>query len=115
MYCNGINRKINRIHAQIRMECSDLNKHLLKLHVIDSSICEMCTLNQVESANHYFFDCPMFRVERCELFRKINSIINCNVSLDVILFGCDNLSDEKNTQILESVEKFIKDSGRFRL
>ena len=57
-------RKINIIHAHMRMTCSNLNtgSDLNDLHVKDNPSCLYC--NQIEDANNFYFSCPTYTVER---------------------------------------------------
>ena len=48
----GVQRKLSIIHAQLRMECSDLKSHLFGLYVIDSPYC-ICSGTR-EDADHFF-------------------------------------------------------------
>ena len=47
----GFSRQLNIVHAQLRMQCSNLNFHLLYLHVADSASCR-CS-HKCEDVNHY--------------------------------------------------------------
>ena len=61
---NGFTREANIAHAQLRMQCSNLNDHLYNLHVIDSPKCS-CSY-KCEDSNHYLFHCPLYTTERCK-------------------------------------------------
>ena len=51
LYYVGL-RKFNIIHAQLRMNCSNVNAHLHSLHVIDSPAC-VCSHRDKDTA-HFF-------------------------------------------------------------
>ena len=51
-------RKCNIIHSQLRMHCSNLNAHLVELHVLSDPMC-ICGLDK-EDNNHFFFHCPLY-------------------------------------------------------
>ena len=52
----GISRKLNVIHCQLRLKCSDLKAHLYDMHVIDDAHC-IC-LSGREDSNHFFLYLP---------------------------------------------------------
>ena len=102
-------RKINVIHAQIRLRCSNLNNDLFEMHVIDSPMCP-CSLN-LECARHFFFHCPLYITERLQMFAKIDRITERN--LEYLLYGNKRLQHEQNLEIFSAVHEFIEKSGRF--
>ena len=56
-------RKLNIIHAQLRMNCSNLSaSHLFSLHVVNSPAC-ICS-HKAEDTAHYFLDCPLYYTQR---------------------------------------------------
>ena len=110
-YMYGINRRLNLIHSQLRMNSSNLNEHLYGLHVINSPLCSVC-VNKIENCYHYFFVCPLFNRQRRQLFSKLLELLP-SIELDVLLLGRNNLSDEINKEILIHVEKYLLDSKHF--
>jgi hypothetical protein len=111
---NGVNRKLSLIHSQLRMKCSDLNSHLFNLHVVDNPFCNYCN-NVIEDAYHFFFSCPLYHWGRINLLENINEIEPINVTLDISLFGKNELTPENNLRIFGCVEEFINSSGRFNV
>ena len=113
--CNGIARKLNIIHAQLRMKCSNLNHHLCILHVLESPFCSFCN-NTVEDNYHYFFVCPLYYAERNVLFPKVNNILQNRdtLTVDILLNGSEYLPLKENVEIIELVEKYIHNTGRFQ-
>ena len=107
-YYHGV-RKFNVIHAQLRMECSNLRAHLCQLHVIDDPTC-ICS-NAVEDNEHYFLNCPLYYVQRQKLFDTITPITELNI--DIILNGTSELSYNNNIAIIDAVHEYIKESDRF--
>ena len=103
-------RKINIIHAQMRMKCSNLNSDLYDLHVKDNPSCMYC--NQIEDANHFFLSCPMYTVEREQMIDTIHQQID-NIDINTILYGNESISIEQNQIIFQTVHEYIKNSGRF--
>ena len=68
---------------------------------------------EVENAENYFFECPLYDVERDRLFRSLPQIYN--ITFNYIVDGCATLSYESNEYniIYVSLLKFIRDSRRF--
>ena len=108
LYCYGP-RKLNVIHAQLRMNCSNLNAHLKSLHVTDDPTC-ICG-NSIEDCFHYFLECPLYHNQRQRLNFAISDI--CNMNLDTLLFGNDNLDLKDNQKIFDAVQEYIMSSERF--
>lgn len=102
-------RKYNIIHAQLRLNCSNLNSHLVSLHVLDDPSCLCGHVN--EDANHFFLSCPLYVQERQTLFNGISAF--CDVTLETILYGNKDVSLENNITIFSYVHDFIKLSNRF--
>ena len=101
--------RLGLIHSQFRMHCSNLNAHLFDLHVVDSPSC-LCFL-QNEDCYHYFFDCPMYNVERMHLFDYIQKLYD--VKLNILLFGNENLSLKNTFEIIRCVQRFIMETEQF--
>ena len=102
-------RKFNIIHAQLRMNCSNLNAHLYNLHVIDSPSC-VCS-HHVEDTVHFFFQCPLYYTQRLKLRDVVNRFTEFKI--ETLLHGDDSISYDDNLEILQGVHDFIKDSDRF--
>ena len=65
-------RRCNVIHAQLRMQCSNLKAHLLALHVVDDPTCACNT--GAEDNYHFFFQCPLYYAYRLELINTVNAL-----------------------------------------
>ena len=102
-------RKCNIIHAQLRMQCSDLKAHLLALHVIDDPICA-CRIG-IEDTSHFFLHCPLYYTYRLDLMNSVNAV--SKFEINILLYGDDELDFESNKQIFSAVHDYIKASGRF--
>ena len=105
---NGFTRILNIAHAQLRINCSNLNDNLYKLHVIDNSSCS-CSY-RYEDCNHYFFDCPLYNGQRIKLLEVVNSL--CTPDVNILLYGDSELSFPENELIFKSVELFILETDR---
>ena len=107
---NGFTREANIAHAQLRMQCSNLNGHLQNLHVIDSPKCS-CSY-KCEDSNHYLFHCPLYTTERSKMLDTVNEICSGNVDLNLLLHGGQTLDYCQNKTIIESVELYILETKR---
>ena len=97
-------------HARLRMRCSSLNAHLFSKNIIDSPL---CASGSFEDTNHFLLSCPRYAVLRQELVNKITPI--CQLSLNVLLFGNQELAYSLNKQIFLSVQEFLIKSKRFEV
>ena len=101
-------RKLQVIHTRIRTSCSSLNYHLFSKNIVASPLCEC---GSVESAQHYFFECPLYDHIR-PLF--ITSISNHTMAtVHTVLYGDDSKDYDTNIKIFEIVHKYIESSKRF--
>ena len=75
----------------------------------DSPQC-ICRLG-IEDCFHYFFQCPLYNVEREKLFVNVQRL--CNVSLQSLSNGDESLTLEDNLFLFEHVERFIYETERF--
>ena len=81
----------------------------MNLHVINFANCN-CGYH-TEDAFHYFFQCPLYRVERQNMTSAIAIITD--PSLATILYGNDNLSLTSNQGVFHAVHDFIISTKRF--
>ena len=98
-------------HARIRMGCSLLNYDLCyKVYVTDNPACR-CGAS-METAFHFFMECPLYQLERENMVNAIVPYANC--TLQVILQGSEVVNLEANKLIFYAVHTFIYQSSRFR-
>ena len=102
-------RKFNVIHAQLRMNCSNLNAHLHSLHVIDNPAC-LCS-HSIEDTTHVFLDCPRYFTQRISLYNSVSRLAEFKV--ETLLFGDSKIDYEDNVTIMHAVHEYIKDTERF--
>lgn len=102
-------RSLTVLQTRLRNGCSNLNADLCNNHLKDDPICD-CERG-VEDAEHYFFKCPLFLNQRIALFRYTRQYHP--LSVRTLLKGKEELSDEENLSIFNSVQKFIHDTARF--
>jgi hypothetical protein len=96
-------------HARLRNRCSSLNADLYYNHLRDSPRCD-CGF-EVENAEHFFFVCKRYQIERRDLF--LATRVFHPLSAHKLLFGNENLTDEENGLIFLEVQKYIKRTKRF--
>ena len=104
-------RKLNVIHARIRMKCSLLCAHLADRHIIDDASCR-CGHTREDSL-HYFFVCNLYNIPRALLHQEILRFTTFN--LHTVLYGDNTLSYLENKVIFEAVQTYIKHTQRFEL
>ena len=113
-YYFGISRKLNVIHCQLRMKCSDLKGHLFNMHVIEDASC-ICS-DLIEDCEHFFFSCQLYNEQRQKLYRELYELFpDIAVNLQLLLFGNENLLVNENNLLALLVQTFIRDSGRFEM
>ena len=105
-------RKLNVILTQLRCLASFLNYDLFRVNIISDPSCRCGA--PIENTFHYFFECPLYRDERAILIQNLNWLPNgCNIDLNLLLSGTEQLSIDENEVVLNSVHSFIKGSKRF--
>jgi hypothetical protein len=104
-------RKVNIVLSQMRMQFCDLKVYLHKKGCIESPMCN-CG-EAAETLEHYFMYCSYYVRERQELTRSLVNIVSCNITAQLLIFGKPEYDSTTNTSVLNSVIKFVNDSGRF--
>ena len=110
----NIGERLNQIiHARLRIGCSLLKFDLYhNLHVIPDSTCT-CDLSCEETAYHFFFDCPLFTLQRIQLNHDMAPLELTNLSLETLLHGNPDFDMETNILVLKSIHLFFKSTERF--
>ena len=103
------NRKLQMLHARLRTNCSALNADLFHKNIIDSPLCNACTV--AETSRHYLLQCPRFIPQRNDMYASLTNFQPITVNL--LLFGNDSLTYEENTNIFDAVHTYILRSKRF--
>ncbi len=94
------------------MGFSNLNDHLFLKGCTDDRKCE-CGAPK-EDTKHYFLKCQKYTGIRNDLFNNIHSISeNLHITVNILLFGKDSLSDQQNMAIIDYTCLFIEKSKRF--
>ena len=102
------NRRAQILHTRLRTNCSSLNIDLFNKNISDSPL---CSCGSIEDAQHFFFHCRHYTVQRNALLNAVSTYIV--PSLKCILYGDPSLSLELNSNIFQHVQKFIIDTKRF--
>ena len=105
--------------SRLRLGLSHLRDHKFRHNFKDTvnPLCD-CSL-ETEDTSHYLLRCHFFSKQRTDLFDGINTINSDILKKDqslivnILMYGDMKLSDEKNTNILTYVIKFIKATKRF--
>ena len=97
-YIHG-NRKLSILHVRLRNHCSNLNFDLYNNHIRDNPLCDC--LRNVESAEHFFFECTRFVAQRTVLFNGTRQFHPLNIS--TLLYGNEDLPLESNFNIFTSI------------
>ena len=103
------NRKFSILHARLRNNCSDLNGDLYLNHLRNDSICACGNSN--ESSLHFLLECERFSNQRILMFRETRPFHP--LSVNYLLFGKPNLSNDENTLLFQAVHRYIKNTKRF--
>jgi hypothetical protein len=64
-----------------------------------------------EDANHFNLESPLYQHDKTSLFNYFNNIVP--ISIEYILFGCNEISEELNTLLFKLVQKSIGQTCRF--
>ena len=104
------NRETSIKLAQLRMECSQLNAHLVKLHVRDCSSCS-CGFNN-EDTSHYLLECPLYTNERNTMLLKISVLCHTQITVEILTKGSQVLDFETNSLLFDAVFTYIEDTDR---
>jgi hypothetical protein len=108
-----------RFLTMLRMDLSPLRAHKFKYKFpgITHDKCDVCEC--VENTDHYLLKCLSYRLARATMLENISRIINVQMSTlpqirvrTILLYGKDDVDDDKNLKILKEVVKYIVKSKR---
>lgn len=102
-------RKPQILHARLRLRSSDLNTDLQRSGLRETSECA-CG-NPTENAAHYLTHCDLYKEIRKEMLEEL--AFEDTLSVDHLLYGTEDLTQEQNNQIFIAVQDFITHSNRF--
>ena len=104
------NRRVNTLHAKIRMGCSQLNHDMNKIGILDSPACTCGAPD--ETPYHYFFECQNHVLHRNSL--QMITMPLAPFTLNTLLYGSKSCSKANNKTIFEATQNFILQTGRFK-
>jgi hypothetical protein len=90
------------------LQCSSLNQHLFKRNIFPSPLCQC---GKVESNYHFFFECQRYVDSRACFLNTLFTI--CSATLQTLLNGDPNISDDSNRRLFEAIHTYIRESRRF--
>ena len=97
-------------HARLRTNCCSLNLHLFSKNLTDSPL---CAYGSIEDSYHNLFICNRFSNLRRDLLYTVSMI--CRPTIDVFLFGNDEVSAEQNKKIILAVQSFVLKTKHFQV
>ena len=102
-------RKCNIIHTRLRHQCSSLEADLFRTNIINDPSCPCgCPL---EDVIRYLLERPLDTNAGMKLF--MNFTPYTVISIETLLFGSDNLTDETNSIVFTNVQIYIYHTNRF--
>ena len=97
-------------HARLRTNSSSFNLHLFFKNLNDS---RLCACGSIEDTYHYLLVYNRFNNLRRGLLSTVSMI--CRPTIDVFLFGNDELSTEQNENIFLAVQIFVLKTKSFQV
>ena len=97
-------------HTRLRLGASQLNSHLFKIGVKDTTKCSCGS--PTEDAWHYFFSCPFYTVARSKLHTAISRY--APFTLQTVLYGYAGCSLDDNLTIISAVHEYIFETEHFK-
>ena len=96
------------LHSRIRTNYRSLNLDLFLKNITESPLCRC---GRIENAQHFFFHCRYYEVQRREVMFAVSPYLN--PSFKLLLNNDSNLSPEINSTIFLKVHKYSIDTRRF--
>ena len=103
-------RVLSILHARLRNKCSALRADLYRANLVNDAYCTCGYMR--ESVEHFLLYCNNFRIQRIVMLNELTHL-DLPLTLDLLLFGNENLDFNDNVLIFSSVHKFIKETKRF--
>ena len=91
-------------------QCSSLCEHLYSKNILDNPL---YTCGATEDTNHFLLKCNHFSNQRQEMMDTVTHIYT--PTLNVILYGSQELNELQNQQIFTAVQNFILKSKHFEI
>ena len=97
-------------HARLRTKCSSLCEHLYSKNILEN---QLCTCGVTKDTNHFLLKCNRFSNQGQEM---MDTVTHINIpTLNVLLYGSQELNELQNQQIFTAVQTFILKSKRFKI
>ena len=95
-------------HARLRTKSSSLCEHLYSKNILDNAL---CACGAIEDTNHFLLKCNRFSNQR----RNVGHSDSYTPTLNVLLYGSQELNEMQKQQIFTAVQNFILKSKRFEI
>jgi hypothetical protein len=70
--------EISRLKHLARTNYLPLNDVLYRMRLRQNGLCQLCDSNDIETTNHFMFECPAFENLRVDFFSDITDALSCN-------------------------------------
>lgn len=100
-------RKLQVLHTRLRTNCSALNHHLFLKNI---SLTPLCNCGQIETTQHFFFECCAYDAVRRTLLLNLQDF---SINLHKLLYGDPSLTYQDNVIIFTNVQNYIEKTKRF--
>ena len=97
--------RIKKYEKKIRGKSKEKN-HVASGDVTSGQACAMVRSSGYSTNNNLSVPIYYYQNDRTSLFNYFNNIVP--ISIEYILFGCNEISEELNTSLFKSVQKFIR-------
>ena len=95
------------------MNWCGLNSTLSKIGITDSKNCDTC--HKSETTSHYLLHCTKYHHMRQTLLNEINTIKpSLKVNTELLLHGSVDLDLPSNYRLMNAVQQYIHETGRFQ-
>ena len=99
-------RRVETGLARIRMGHAGVNSHMHRFNMSDT---DMCDCGEVETIEHYLFQCPKFTIERSYMYLNLTEL-NVEMTIKNILGG-GTFTPIKQKKITDIMAKYLKDTN----
>ena len=105
---------------QLRVGLSPLKSHK-KHHNLQDTPDDECVCRNAETTQHFLLKCPIYNVQRLDVFQTVNPILLANdlqnlndrEMVRLLLYGHEKLPLNANQSILKATINFIEMTARF--
>ena len=70
--------EISSLKLLAKTNCVPINDVLYRMRLTQYGLCQLCDSNDIETTNHFMFECPAFENLRVDFFSEITEIISSN-------------------------------------